>query len=62
MIVCSSDALEAAEAASVRGKQITPFLLDYIHQHSGRTSLAVNLEIVYGNCALAADIAGAWSA
>lgn len=57
-----SDALEAAEAASVRGKQITPFLLDYIHQHSGRTGLAVNLEIVYGNCALAADIAGAWSA
>lgn len=33
-------ALEAAEAASVRGKEITPFLLDYIHEHTNRTSVA----------------------
>jgi len=56
-----SDALEAADAASVRGKDITPFLLDYIHEHTGRTSVAVNLEIVRGNCRLGADIACAWS-
>ncbi|MGN6871055.1 MAG: pseudouridine-5'-phosphate glycosidase [Solirubrobacteraceae bacterium] len=57
-----TDALDAAEAASIRGKDITPFLLDYIHRHSERTSLAVNLEIVRGNCRLGADIAGAWAA
>ena len=56
------EALEAAEAASIRGKDITPFLLDYIHQHTDRTSVAVNLEIVRGNCRLGAAIARAWCA
>jgi pseudouridine-5'-phosphate glycosidase len=55
-------ALAAAEDGAVHGKDITPFLLDYIHQHTDRASVDVNLEIVLGNCALAADIAGAWSA
>jgi pseudouridylate synthase len=57
-----AQALAAAEAASVGGKDITPFLLDYIHEHTGRTSVAVNLEIVRGNCELGAEIARAWSA
>ena len=56
-----AEALEAADATSVRGKEITPFLLDYIHEHTGRASVAVNLEIVRGNCKLGADIARAWS-
>lgn len=56
-----SEALNAAEAESVRGKEITPFLLNYVHEHTGRTSVAVNLEIVRGNCVLAADIARAWA-
>ena len=56
-----AEALEAAEARSVAGKQITPFLLDYIHEHTDRTSVAVNLEIVRGNCRLGAEIARAWS-
>lgn len=57
-----ADALAAADAASVRGKEITPFLLDYIHEHTGRDSVAVNLEIVRRNCELAAQIARCWSA
>lgn len=57
-----ADALDAAEAASVRGKAITPFLLDYIHRHTQRASVDVNLEIVRRNCALGADIARCWSA
>jgi pseudouridine-5'-phosphate glycosidase len=57
-----AQALRAADAASVRGKDITPFLLEYIHEHTGRTSVAVNLEIVRGNCRLGADIARAWVA
>jgi pseudouridylate synthase len=56
-----NEALEAAEAASVRGKEITPFLLDYIHSHTQRSSVAVNLDIVRGNCRLGADIARAWA-
>jgi pseudouridylate synthase len=57
-----ADALDAAEAASVRGKDITPFLLDYIHEHTDKTSVAVNLDIVRGNCKLGAEIARSWSA
>ena len=55
-----AEALEAAEAASVRGKEITPFLLDYIHEHTDRESVAINLEIVRGNCRLGAEIARSW--
>jgi pseudouridylate synthase len=57
-----ADALAAAHADGIRGKDITPFLLDYIHQHTERTSVAVNLKIVRGNCRLGADIARAWAA
>jgi pseudouridine-5'-phosphate glycosidase len=57
-----AEALEAAETAAVRGKDVTPFLLDYIHEHTGRRSVDVNLEIVRRNCALGAEIACAWSA
>ena len=57
-----AEALAAADAGSVRGKDVTPFLLEYIHEHTGRASVAVNLEIVRGNCRLGADIARAWAA
>jgi pseudouridine-5'-phosphate glycosidase len=56
-----AEALAAAEAASVRGKDVTPFLLEYIHEHTGRVSVAVNLDIVRGNCRLGGDIARAWT-
>jgi pseudouridine-5'-phosphate glycosidase len=55
-----SEALDAADAAAITGKEITPFLLDYIHSHTGGTSVDVNLEIVRGNCRLAAQIAAAY--
>ncbi len=55
------EALDAAHAAAVTGKDITPFLLDYIHSHTDGTSVDVNLEIVRGNCRLAAEIATAYS-
>jgi pseudouridine-5'-phosphate glycosidase len=57
-----ADALDAAAAASVHGKDITPFLLDYIHRHTGGASVAINLQIVRSNCRLGADIARSWSA
>jgi pseudouridine-5'-phosphate glycosidase len=54
--------LQAADAASVHGKDITPFLLDYIHRHTAGASVAINVEIVRRNCRLGADIARSWSA
>lgn len=55
-------ALAAAEAARVRGKAVTPFLLDYLQRATGGASVAVNLDVARGNIALAGQIATAWAA
>ena len=55
-------AFAAADAAGVRGKAVTPFLLQYIVEASGGKSLEVNLNLAKNNVSLAADIAIAWSA
>jgi pseudouridine-5'-phosphate glycosidase len=52
-------ALKAAEEAGVRGKEVTPFLLQYIVEASGGKSLEVNLELAKNNVRLAAEIAKA---
>ncbi len=57
-----ADALAAAAAAGVRGKEVTPFLLAYLQQATAGESVRVNLDIARGNIALAAQIAAAWSA
>jgi pseudouridine-5'-phosphate glycosidase len=56
-----AQAFAAAEAAGVRGKAVTPFLLGYIVDASGGRSLEVNLDIARNNVRLAAEIAIAWS-
>ena len=53
-------AFAAAEAAGVRGKDVTPFLLQYIVEASGGKSLEVNLDLARNNVSVAADIATAW--
>jgi pseudouridine-5'-phosphate glycosidase len=52
-----AQAFEAAAAAGVRGKAVTPFLLQYIVEASAGRSLEVNLELAKNNVSLAADIA-----
>lgn len=54
-------AFDAAEKAGVRGKAVTPFLLQYIVQASGGKSLEVNLDLARNNVSVAADIATAYS-
>jgi pseudouridine-5'-phosphate glycosidase len=49
--------LAKAEAAHIIGKDVTPFLLEHFHTTSHGESLAVNIEIIQSNSALAADIA-----
>jgi pseudouridine-5'-phosphate glycosidase len=49
--------LAAADAAGVRGKDVTPFLLDYFHTATDGRSLAVNVALVRSNADLAARIA-----
>ena len=55
------EAFAAAEAAGVRGKAVTPFLLGFIVDASGGRSLDVNLDLARNNVRVAADIATAWS-
>jgi pseudouridine-5'-phosphate glycosidase len=52
-------AFQAAEQASVRGKAVTPFLLQYIVEASGGRSLEVNLSLAKNNVRLAGEIAKA---
>jgi len=51
--------LDAAAAAGVQGKDVTPFLLAHFHEASGGESLRANTEIILANAALAGRIAEA---
>jgi len=53
------DGLRAAEEARVRGKDVTPFLLDFFHRESGGVTLRANIRIVVRNAELAARVAAA---
>ncbi len=49
--------LARANQDGIHGKAVTPYLLEYFHTASNGASLAVNIEIIKSNSALAADIA-----
>jgi len=55
------NALEAAAAQDIRGKAVSPFLLDRIQQVTAGVSVEVNLHIARGNIDLAAKISQSWS-
>ena len=50
-------ALQEAEKSGIHGKAITPYLLDKIQKLTGGKSLAANIQLVYNNARLAADVA-----
>jgi pseudouridine-5'-phosphate glycosidase len=52
-----AEALAAAEAAGVRGREATPFVLGRFHQRTAGESVRVNVALVLRNAALAARIA-----
>jgi pseudouridylate synthase len=56
-----SEALTVAAEQGIRGKAVSPFLLDRIQQVTGGASVEVNLAIARGNIELAGQIASAWS-
>lgn len=55
-------ALRQVDVDGVRGKDVTPALLAYFHEHTDGQSLHANEALVLANAALAADIAAALSA
>jgi pseudouridylate synthase len=54
--------LAAAETDGIRGKDVTPFLLDFFHTATEGRSLQVNIALVRSNATLAAAIASALTA
>lgn len=56
---CIDRALADAKAQGVAGKETTPFLLARIKELTGGDSLASNIQLVYNNVRLAAQIAAA---
>ena len=56
------EALASATQDGIRGKDVTPYVLSYIVEHSKGASLGVNLDLVSNHIAVAVEIATAWSA
>jgi pseudouridine-5'-phosphate glycosidase len=54
-----NDGLWAAGEQHIRGKGVTPFVLDYLRTQTGGASLQVNLKLVRNNARLATQIAAA---
>ena len=52
-----TEGLARAEASGVRGKDVTPFLLDYFHRASAGLSLEANTAIILRNADLASRVA-----
>jgi pseudouridine-5'-phosphate glycosidase len=53
--------LTAVETLGVRGKDVTPFLLDFFHRETHGASLAANVALVLSNARLAAEVAAAYA-
>jgi pseudouridine-5'-phosphate glycosidase len=53
------EALANAEAQGVRGQQVTPFVLSFLHAQSEGRTLRANRDLIVGNARLAGEIAAA---
>jgi len=51
------EALAEAVARQIHGQDVTPFVLSFLHEHSGGRTLEVNRELIVANAALAAQVA-----
>jgi len=56
-----AQALQSAAAAEIRGKAVTPYLLDYLAEASGGKTLQTNIALLVHNARVAAQIAKAYS-
>lgn len=55
--VVINKALAEADNNNIKGKEVTPFLLKYIAEHSKGESLEANIELILSNASLAGQIA-----
>src|SRR6186713_2280902 len=54
-------ALNAAKEKKISGKEVTPFLLQYISEYTKGESLEANIALIKNNARLGAELAVAWS-
>jgi len=54
-----AEALAEADSRHVKGKEITPFLLSYLHEKTGGETLRANIALLRNNATVAAQIARA---
>ena len=54
-------ALKSLQDNKITGKDVTPFLLGYFHEHTHGVSLQANIDLVVSNARLAGEIAMAWA-
>ena len=55
-------ALAAADAQGIRGKEVTPYLLEYLSRASSGATLKANIDLLVSNARMAARIAVAYAA
>jgi pseudouridylate synthase len=58
----TEEALQAASEQGIAGKDVTPFVLSFLHERSGGRTLTVNRDLIVTNAGLAAEVAVAFSA
>jgi pseudouridine-5'-phosphate glycosidase len=56
------EAVAAAARDGVSGQSVTPFVLAYLHEHSGGRTREVNRKLIASNARLAAEVAVAFAA
>jgi pseudouridylate synthase len=56
------EALKAAQDQNISGKEVTPFILKYIADHTHGESLGTNIALIKHNAKLGAEIAVAFAA
>ncbi len=56
------EAVAAAAREGVSGQAVTPFVLAYLHEHSGGETRRVNRDLIVANAGLAGEIAAAHAA
>jgi pseudouridine-5'-phosphate glycosidase len=54
-------ALNAAKERKITGKEVTPFLLQYISEHTKGESLEANIAVIKNNAKVGAELAVAFS-
>jgi pseudouridine-5'-phosphate glycosidase len=55
------EALNTANTMGIKGKEVTPFILKHIAQHTQGESLEANIALIKNNAKLAAELAVAYS-